>query len=149
MHERNGRKKVKEGDYGFLLPSSTTFPYFHFKRFSLILSLAQNLVRIGLNENYLITHLNLRVNVTFGLLGPKGNQKTCQNSNGKVSPQKTKVIVVAMLKWRSQYDWLLFALLQKLHEYNQDDPVEVPVPLDTVNPSNTWMFTVNDPSGSP
>ena len=30
-------KKVKEGDYGFLLPSSTTFPYFHFKRFSLIL----------------------------------------------------------------------------------------------------------------
>ena len=45
-------KKVKEGDYGFLLPSllCTSFPYFHFKRFSLIHTapLLQNLVRIGL-----------------------------------------------------------------------------------------------------
>ena len=57
-------KKVKEGDYGFflllLLPRLLVSPHFHFKRFSLILHiLVRHLVRIGLNENYLITHLYL------------------------------------------------------------------------------------------
>ena len=69
MHERNGGKKSERGRLWVLPSRLLVSPHFHFKRFSLILHiLLRHLVRIGLNENYLITHLYLSrqgKNVTF------------------------------------------------------------------------------------
>ena len=122
---------------------SSLLPLFPFQEISLVQQFqAHSLASLSLLQptlgqnwhkwNYPITHLNLWLRQLWPLAARGQKQDP-----PFLSLSATKL------------NFALCSLLQKLHEYNQDDPVEVPVPPLTVNPSNMSTFTVNAQSDSP